>query len=430
MRINFELGSIVSRVAITILVSAGAVAYFSLAAGEFVLSVVTEPEVQAETSVIEGTAGYFPNSALAQARMASHLIESHLDLSLNHEVAAERAVYYSARAVKLEPRNYEFRMLLAAAHELSGDAAEAETELRAAARLAPNQVRVHWRLANLLLREDKLEEAVPEFRLANEGDPELLTPSLNLLWQAAGGKIETLTAVVANDPGSQVGLARFLVQQGEYETAVKIARRIDHESLLNLPGGGQLLESLISAGQFDLAGGLWRELFGAEGRNELIWNGGFETPPRGNFTQFDWMLGESKYARIGIAKGNARTGEHSLRLSYQGLDTTALRREIYQLVAVRPGAQYTLRCYVKAEKLATPGGPQVVVTTPDFQTAIAASATVEAGTYQDWRLLTTDFVAPADARALLISIRQTPQFSYVEPTRGTLWFDDFSLLEK
>ena len=40
-------------------------------------------------------------------------------------------------------------------------------ELRAALKLAPHLVTVHWRLANLLLREEKLDQAGAEFRLAS-----------------------------------------------------------------------------------------------------------------------------------------------------------------------------------------------------------------------------------------------------------------------
>jgi hypothetical protein len=160
-----------------------------------------------------------------------------------------------------------------------------------------------------------------------------------------------------------------------------------------------------------------------------MWNESFETPVRSNFAQFDWNLGQSKYARIGITTATARTGQRSLKISYNGVDTTTLNNEVRQLVKARPGALYTLACYVKAEKLLTPDGPQVVVTTQDSATPIAASAAIEAGSY-DWRLLTMDFAAPSNAQAIIIAVKQTPQFSYVDPTSGTVWFDDFVLRER
>ena len=428
MRINVRLHSPVSRFAFILIVVSGAAAYIGSSAARFIISVIIDPEVQADTLIIEGTANYFPNSARAQARMASRLIESGVDVAVNHERTIERAVYYATRAVKLAPHTYEYRILLAAAKELAGDLTEAEVELRVALKLAPHLVTVHWRLANLFLREEQLDQAISEFRLAIESDPELLIPTLNLLWQASDGKIDTLNTVVGNAPRSQLALAQFLVLQGQFETAVKIAVGIDRRSIRNLPDSSKLLDSLISADQIDLANNLWREMFGA-GDKPLLWNDSFETPIRSDFTQFDWNLSQSKYARISITKANARTGQSSLKISYQDIDTTTLNNEIYQLVRVRPGARYTLTCYVKAEMLDTPDGPQIVVTTHDSTTQVAASAAVGRGSY-DWQLLMIDFAAPSNARALIISIKQTPQFSYVDPTRGTVWFDDFVLTEQ
>src|SRR5262245_16158857 len=326
MRITVELLSPVSRLVTIVTVICGAAAFISLSAAQFIISVITDPEARAETAIIEGAAKYFPNSAWAQARMASRLIESGVDVSEDHERTSERAVYYAARAVARAPLNYEFRILLAAAKEVGGDLAGAEAEPPAAFRLAPHLVTVHWRLANLLLREEKMEQAGAEFRLANEADPELLTPTLNLLWQASDGKIEALSAAVGADPESQLALAQFLIAQEKFEVAVKIANSLDRREILKLPESGKLLDSLISAGRIDLASELWREFFGA-GDKSLIWNESFETPVRSNFAQFDWNLGQSKYAKIGVTTATARTGQRSLKISYNGVDTTTLNNE-------------------------------------------------------------------------------------------------------
>ena len=44
-----------------------------------------------------------------------------------------------------------------------------------------------------------------------------------------------------------------------------------------------------------------------------------------------------------------------------------------------------------------------------------------------------DFVAPrgnSDSVAVYITVKQTPRFSYTEPTRGTVWLDDFTIKEQ
>ncbi|HEY6400689.1 MAG TPA: hypothetical protein VI479_04730 [Blastocatellia bacterium] len=428
MRIGLQLRSLASRLATIVSVTLAAAVFIGLSATRFVISVITNPESGAKTEIIQGAASYFPNSAPAQARMASHLIESSVDISEDHERMAERAVHYAARAVALAPNNYEYRTLLGAARELRGDLAGAEVELRAALKLAPHLMAMHWRLANLLLREEKLDQAIAEFRLANEADGALLIPTLNILWQATDGKIAPLKAAIGGEPRSQLTLAEFLVQQQKFESAAEIANSLDRRLVLDLPESGNLIDSLVSAGQLDQASKLWRAFLGAEDK-PLIWNGSFESPVSDAFDQFDWNLSQSKYLRVGVTTSTARTGRNSLKLSYNGVETTTLGKEIRQLVKTRPGMRYNLTCHVKAEKLISPDGPRVVVTAQDSEKPLAASAVIETGSY-DWRLLTMDFVAPSNAQALIIAVKQNPQFSYVDPTMGTVWFDDFVLQEQ
>jgi hypothetical protein len=48
----------------------------------------------------------------------------------------------------------------------------------------------------------------------------------------------------------------------------------------------------------------------------------------------------------------------------------------------------------------------------------------------DWQKLTVSFVAPANQAAVTLAIVRIPKFSYDDPTRGTIWFDDFTLVER
>jgi hypothetical protein len=57
---------------------------------------------------------------------------------------------------------------------------------------------------------------------------------------------------------------------------------------------------------------------------------------------------------------------------------------------------------------------------------VASSAPVASGS-EDWRKMGFDFVAPEGPGALYIYIKRMPKFSYDDPTRGTVWFDDFTL---
>ncbi|MEK7830426.1 MAG: tetratricopeptide repeat protein [Acidobacteriota bacterium] len=400
-----------------------------LALTQFITSVMADPKVRTEPVQLRAAADYFPNSAGVQARMAAYIVEAGVDESLGHESESALAIRYAERAVNLSPWNYEHRMVLAAAREWKDDPARAEAELRQALALAPHHVEVNWRLANLLVRQGKFQESLDKFKTAVAADPRRLSATLNLLWQASDGNIEFTGSVAASDPKAQLSLAKFLTEQGKVEEALSILSRLDKQSLIDLPESGKLLDAMLAAGQVKPAAQFWKTLFQStpEQKTELIRNGSFETPVKEGFTQFDWNLRQGKYAQLGISS-QARTGQRSLKIIYNGLDTTRLDGEIRQLVPVEAGARYRLICYVRASRLVTPSAPQLVVASADAKTTLGAAA-IPTGSY-DWQQWKLDFAAPAETRAVVVTIRQTPKFSFVDATEGTVWMDDFVLIRQ
>jgi tetratricopeptide (TPR) repeat protein len=416
------------RAAALVLAVAVCVLFATLALSRFVIAVASDPQIEVGQEMIEAAAAYFPDSARLQARLAARLIETGAAQTEAHEAIADRAVHSASRAVRLAPWHYENWLLLAAAQELKGNLAAAEAALDESLKRAPHNVNVRWRLANLLVREDKLDRAMDEFRTLITVDQSRLPATLSLVWQASGERLDALISVSGESPGARLALARFLIRQGRLEAATAVFKGVDRQSLRELAEeSGRLIDDLLAAGRIEAAADLWCDTIGRKSADdqEAMSNGGFETPVRQGLEQFDWHLDGSEYARIGTSS-QARTGARSLKIVYLGRETTKLNDEVRQLIVASPGARYRLECYARAENLVTPDGPQIVVTTPDSRTPVASTSPVATST-RDWQSLSIDFIAPATARALIVSIRQTPQFSYVEPTKGTVWFDDFSL---
>jgi hypothetical protein len=200
----------------------------------------------------------------------------------------------------------------------------------------------------------------------------------------------------------------------------------------------------MRAGQFDLARTTWIELMNAvrlEAPSDvqieippenpqaatLIWNGGFEMDEVKGLNQFDWALRPNKFAWVAIDRSVARTGGRSLKVAFSGLDTTRLRDQVQQTLVLRPGASYQLECYAKAQELVTPEGPRIAVIGQN--SLLGASAPVIAD-LDDWQKLTVNFVTPANQGVVILAIVRIPKFSYDDPTRGTIWFDDFTLIER
>lgn len=393
----------------------------------FIVGVLTDPRADVSKEMLAAGATHFPNSAALNARLANaEMLEDDRDLADVQK--------YATRAANISPWDYRNRLLLATVREATGDREAAERILQEAATLAPNYPEVHWRLANLLLREGKLARSVAEFRTATSSNSALLPSTLDLLFRVSGGNIVPLQAVTPGDPKSKLALAQFLLKQSRSADAVTIFSGIDRSRLAGLSETAAFINSLIAAGRIVEARGLWvglvSGLYAQPGRDlPVIWNGGFETDISTNMSQFDWVLSRNDYAIPSIDSITAHTGGRSLRIDFTGRDTTRLDGQVKQTIVPRPGQRYRLECYVKTENLDSPEGPRIVVADASSSAEIAASEPIPTGS-SDWRRIEVDFKAPENAKALYITIRRVPKFSYDKPTKGTLRFDDFSLSEQ
>lgn len=394
----------------------------------FVISVVANPRTPVDLPTVESAVSYFPRSARLHARLAAKLVENGSRATESHEAMANRAFQHALQAVQLAPDNYQYRMLLAAASELRGETAMAESSLRESVKLAPSDINVRWQLANLYLRLGKVEDAVREFRVVTAADQIRLPAIMSLIWQATNKDLEMLDRTIGSAPQTRLALARFLLEQAQADASARVFGQIDRESRLKMPESGQYFDALLRAGQWRLAGALWRETVTGPTGNppELFWNGGFDQPAPKALAHFDWQISHSNYARLQIASGRAHSGQHALAVAFQGKETTRLDGEVKHPVLVEPGTAYRLEFFARAEDLVTPDGPEIAILRVDNRAVIASSAPVAAGT-SDWQMMTIDFTAPADAQAVLVAIKQTPRYNYVEPTSGVVRFDDFSL---
>ena len=396
------------------------------ASSTFVVGALTDERVSPPPEALAAAIVYFPGSARLNARLAEHeLVQEERDLSL--------AESYARRAVNLSPWDYNYRLSLANVEEASGNRDAAEASLRSALALAPNNADVHWRMANLLLRLGKAEESIDEFRKATVVNSSLLGATLDLTWRASGGKVEQVEAVTGNDPKSRLVLAQFLLKQSSVSEAAIIFGKIDRFQRLKTPETSAFLSLLIDSGRWARARELWLDTVSADGappdrRSSLIWNGSFERESVRDLPQFDWNIGATQYARIALSGDIAHSGSHSLRISFAGRDTTRIDGEIKQLVVITPGRRYRVECYSKSDRLATPGAPYLAVLDARTSLEIGASGPAPVGS-SDWARLSCEFTAPDNCEAVLIEIRRLPKFSYDDHTEGTMWVDDFALME-
>lgn len=427
MLIQRSVNGIFGRAAAILLALAGCAALLVVAVTSLIAGVLSDPRADVRRELLAEGIKYVPNSAPVNARLAeAEMIEADRDPSNN--------VALAQRAVNISPRDYRNHLLLATSQEAAGDRAGAERALNEAVALAPNYADVHWRLANLLLREGKLSKSVPEFRLAASSNPPLLPSTHDLLWRVSGGNLAVVQAVTPKDAKSSLSLAQFLLKQSRVSDAITVFAGIDRSLLTALPGSSGFIDSLIAAGHIEEARGLWIGLVSgtyAKPGQPLppVWNGSFETEISKSLGQFDWVISRNEYAVPTIDQNTSHSGSRSLRIDFTGRDTTKLDGQVKQTIQVRQGTRYSIECFAKTDGLESPEGPRIVVAEIPSGVEIATSPPLESGS-TDWHRVAFEFTAPAGARAVLLTVKRIPRYSYDNPTRGTVWLDDFDLIEK
>lgn len=427
MTLDLKLNKRSARLALAVVVLGCCAFLIIVIVSRFVVGTLADDRLFVTRDTLRVPLEYFSGSARLNARLAAaELAASDCDLA--------GALVYAGRAVYLSPYDYRFRLTLASAQEANGDREAAEESLRAARMLAPNYWDVHYRLGNLLVREGKLNEALDELRMAVASNNELLPGTLDLIWRVSSADAGALRVVSGSGASTRLTLAQFLLEVSRPTEAAEVFGNVDrNDRLASAKESSAFLSSLIAAGKLEAARKLWSDLAGRDDHAATISNGSFESDILRDFSQFDWSFGHSEYARFAIDTATARTGSRSLRIEFTGRDTTRLDDEIKQLVPVRPGARYTLECFVKTNGFESPEGPKVVVTDAASSSWIGGSEPVAQGT-RDWQRIAVDFVAPQNSTGemsgVFVSIKRKPRFSYDEPTRGKVWFDDFAVKEQ
>ena len=428
MVLELKLNSLAARIALLLGALGVSALLFTLTISNFITGTLADDRVTVSRDLLASALGYFPNSGRLQGRLA----EAEL-LERNRDLARARAA--AEQSINLSPFDYSHRLTLAAISEARGDRTAAEEALKEAVKLAPNNIDVHWRLANVLVREGKLEESFSQFRIATSANDSLLPGTLDLIWRLSGGNPLAVDAVTSPNPKHRLLLARFLLKMRRLPESAEVFRGLSRNAQLANAESGAFLNELMQAGGLNVARTMWMDLRGADASAAgpgSIWNGGFESDILRDFSQFDWNISRSDYARLTVDTSAAHSGVRALRIDFIGRDTTRLNGEIRQMVIVLAGARYQLECYTKSSGLITPEAPRLVVTDRASKELVVSSPLPTES--KDWERVAVEFTGPPSAgggvSAVYVTLQRIPKYAYDEPTRGTLWLDDFALSRK
>jgi tetratricopeptide (TPR) repeat protein len=428
MRLTITLDNLYKRFAAILAVTGIGLGLGWTVVSNFIVRAVEDNRLSFRREWLTAAVERFPNSA----RINFQLAKIEIAEGAHNGRYDAQAESHAGRAVNLSPWDYQARSLLATAQELNGKREEAENSLRAAVKLAPNHAELNWVFANLLLRRGKLAESFGPFRVATRSRPDLLKSAIESIWRSSDGGVDALTSFARYDAEAMLAVVKFLTEQNLVAEAGAVFNSIDKQAKAHSPQSPELIGVLMRAGQFDFARAAWVELMtvvrpDAREAGSLIWDGGFEMDAVEGLNQFNWAIRPNKFAWVAIDRSVARTGSRSLKVVFSGLDTTTLSDQVQQTMVLKPGASYYLECYAKAKDLITPEGPRIAVIGPSGLIGESGPASADSN---GWEKLTISFIAPANQPAATLAIVRTPRFSYDDPTKGTIWFDDFTLVER
>jgi len=348
------------------------------------------------------------------------------ELSAENVAAAVREYQL---AVTASPYDYRYWMELGRALEASGDSENAEKALRHAVELAPAYAYPRWHYGNLLLRQDRIDEAFAQLTAAATANPLLQPPVFTLANQVYGDDVEKVVKVLPS-ADLRVQFAMNLVRNNKFDAARRVMRTIDAaDRKSESEVVSEMMKELVTRKQFHAALEILRQLEPAGSQSpvaEQVWNGGFETTMPAEVTPFHWLIDSRPLAQAAI-DNHGHSGNRSLRIIFKAPNKLD-KIDVSQTITVEPDTNYRIQFYQRTEKLISAAAPFVTITDEVNGGPLTVSPPAPPGT-NDWQLVTLEFKTKPKSDGISIAITHGTCSDPKEicPVFGTVWYDDFNL---
>lgn len=369
--------------------------------------------------------------SLAPSDPTAHWLSASLekDIFSPEKIDAAAAKYESA--VRLSPYDFRWWIELGRAYEQAEMTDKAEGAFRQAVQLAPSYTYPHWQLGNFYLREGRADEAFAEFRKTTENNIPYREQVFSLAWEYFDKDPAQVEALASDDPDVKASLALFYAARGAAADSLRIWNTLTDEQKAEHPDTARtILQGLYDkryaaqALEFARQSGI-----DSEAQFETITNGGFEKGvSSGEQTFFGWKI-ERTDSKLDIANDQSvkRSGARSIRLNFKGYAKPELHN-VWQIVAVQPGASYRVSFWARTENLRSAGPPVIEAVNWNDDKIIASSGPIPTGT-NDWQQFTIEFTAPENCQG--IALRTVRSFcGEACPITGTVWLDDFEMVRR
>lgn len=329
--------------------------------------------------------------------------------------------------VRLAPNDYRWWIQLGRAYEQAEKPEKAEKAFLRAIELAPNYTFSHWQIGNFYLRQDRADEAFKELKKAAENNPVYREQIFSIAWDYYDQDTDRLEGIIGDSADVRAGLAKFYAAKEQPQKSLEMWNKLSPAEKANNDQVARIIAQALYDKRFLLSSVEFVKQLGIEknAQAESVFNGSFEEDfSDSDSIYFGWKFTPAEKIRVQFSPSKKHAGKRSLQVTFTGFDKTEINN-LYQTIAVRPGAKYQLSFWLKTENLKSAGTPKLEVLNANDNQILASSESFSDGT-ADWKQIKINFTVPDGIEGILLRTSR----SYCGekcPLFGTFWYDDFKL---
>ena len=266
------------------------------------------------------------------------------------------------RSISLNPFATDAWLDLGTAHELDGNIEEAREAYIQARKSYPTSAEVSWRYGHFLLRQGHQTQAYAELRRAIEADPQRAAAAFSRAYRANPNIDEVLAQLL---PAKQ-SVYIDVINEASSEKQLAVAKTVWAQLLtlhprLALRDVDGFIAALLQAGEYEEARRVWDQQVATmnvppllQTQGSVVWDPSFESGVNGS--AFSWVFQPiAQGVNISLDKGEKRSGNQSLRLSFDGKHNPNLDAAC-TLAIVEPGKTYHFSGWIRTKDLTTDRG--------------------------------------------------------------------------
>jgi len=361
-----------------------------------------------------------------------YLLGRHWQYNLEDPDAA-RAIRSYLSALSLNPGSSDTWLDLATAYESEGNLTAARDAFLHAKKVYPLSPEVSWRYGNFLLRQRELEPAFAEMRHAVEADPVRGAEAFSRSLRVEPNIEKILDRILPANGEVYVDVIWDQITDGQTDIALKVwDRLVAIHPRVPLRDVFPLVGALRKTKRITDARRVWDQAVLVAGMTDLqgspdsvLWDGGFESGVAGG--GYSWLFPEGlRNVQISIDAQEKRTGNHSLRLTFDGKSIVS-STEICHYVPVQPLTSYRFSAWVKTRAVTTDQGVRFQLRslgTEDTSEAV----TPDVHSSEPWTLIELPWSSGNGVQELQICLVRLLSDQLENKIKGTTWVDDVALV--